>query len=160
MGKRGFTLVELLVVIAIIGLLASVVLVSVNSARAKARDARRVAEFGQIQTAMWMYYDSHGSMPINRTPGSSYCDTQANFLGELVTDGLIQVNPKDPSSPSRTYCYYDYGAGNTIGALIVVFLETAPDTTTGIPPSCRPWPAGVNWCNQSSSKYYCLCNPY
>ena len=160
MNKKGFTLIELLVVIAVVGLLATIVLVSLNNARAKARDSRRIADLKQIQTAMWMYYDSRNSMPINRTPGSGYCDTQANFLQELVTDGFIQTNPKDPRSPSYTYCYYDYGTGNSIGAIIVAVLEVAPDTTAGIPPSCRPWPPAVNWCNQSSSKYYCLCNPY
>ncbi len=64
MDKKGFTLIELLVVISIIGLLSSVVLTSVNSARAKARDARRITDLKQIQTALEFYYDTNGSYPI------------------------------------------------------------------------------------------------
>ncbi|PIS13297.1 MAG: prepilin-type cleavage/methylation domain-containing protein, partial [Candidatus Tagabacteria bacterium CG09_land_8_20_14_0_10_41_14] len=56
-NKKGFTLIELLVVIAIIGILSSVVLASLNSARKKARDARRVADIKQIQLALEMYFD-------------------------------------------------------------------------------------------------------
>ncbi|PIS16147.1 MAG: prepilin-type cleavage/methylation domain-containing protein, partial [Candidatus Portnoybacteria bacterium CG09_land_8_20_14_0_10_44_13] len=50
-------------VIAIIGLLASIVLVSLNSARGKARGVRRVADLRQIQTALEMYYDTNNSYP-------------------------------------------------------------------------------------------------
>jgi prepilin-type N-terminal cleavage/methylation domain-containing protein len=62
--NKGFTLIELLVVIAIIGILSSVVLASLNSARAKARDARRYTDLVQVQLALELYYDSNGSYPM------------------------------------------------------------------------------------------------
>ncbi|MDP3093946.1 MAG: type II secretion system protein [bacterium] len=55
-NKKGFTLIELLIVIAIIGVLASIVLVSMGGARSKARDAVRQADMRQIASAMEMYY--------------------------------------------------------------------------------------------------------
>jgi prepilin-type N-terminal cleavage/methylation domain-containing protein len=51
-NKRGFTLVELLVVISIIGVLSSTVFASLGSTRTKARDARRMSDIKNIQTAL------------------------------------------------------------------------------------------------------------
>jgi len=56
----GFTLIELLVVISIISLLSSIVLTSVNSARAKARYARALADFQQMKLAAELDADSRG----------------------------------------------------------------------------------------------------
>ena len=61
--KKGFTLIELLVVVAIIGLLASIVIASLNSARQKGRDARRVSDLRQFQTAMEMFNDANSQYP-------------------------------------------------------------------------------------------------
>ncbi len=60
---NGFTLVELLVVISIIGLLASVVLTSVNSARNKAKVARAAADLRQLILVLNLYLDANGVYP-------------------------------------------------------------------------------------------------
>ena len=62
-NKKGFTLIELLVVIAIIGLLATLSVIALNTARVKARDARRVSDVKQIQTALEMYFDASSTYP-------------------------------------------------------------------------------------------------
>jgi prepilin-type N-terminal cleavage/methylation domain-containing protein len=56
--KKGFTLIELLVVIAIIGILATIVVVNVNAARNKAKDAVVKGNLDQIRTTAELYYDS------------------------------------------------------------------------------------------------------
>ncbi len=158
---RGFTLVELLVVISIIALLSSVVLSSLNTARARARDARKIADFRQLTIALNQYYLANNSMPANPTPGTEVCDGSVGWttvMNQLIAAGYLSVIPRSPGGAQ--YCYYNYGAGG-IGGLMVTTLETVPDTTTGISPSCRPWaPPANNWCMSTvSSKQYCMCNP-
>lgn len=73
----GFTLIELLVVIAIIGVLASVVLASVNTARMKARDARRLADVRQLVLVLQLYYDDNNAFP----PSAACPATAVSALG-------------------------------------------------------------------------------
>jgi prepilin-type N-terminal cleavage/methylation domain-containing protein len=70
-NSKGFTLIELLVVVAIIGLLASVVLASVNSARSKAKDAAVKEEVQQLATLATLNYNDYGS----------YCNLQYGWIG-------------------------------------------------------------------------------
>lgn len=84
--NKGFTLIELLVVIAIIGILSSVVLASLNTARRKSRDAKRISDLKQLQLALEFYFDANGSYPDVTDLDSS----------TLVADGYIAVIPHDP----------------------------------------------------------------
>ncbi len=61
--KKGFTLIELLVVIAIIALLSTLAVVALGSAREKARDAKRLSDIKQIQTALELYYTDKSDYP-------------------------------------------------------------------------------------------------
>ena len=55
--SKGFTLIELLVVVSIIGLLASIVVVSLGGSRTQSRDAKRLADLKQIQNALELCYN-------------------------------------------------------------------------------------------------------
>lgn len=104
--NRGFTLIELLVVIAIIGILSSVVLASLNSARQKSRDARRIGDVKQLQLALEMYYDSNNGYPTS--------------TAALAPD-YIPVQPTDPQTGSA----YTYTASSTSNYVLRATLESS-----------------------------------
>jgi uncharacterized protein (TIGR02145 family)/prepilin-type N-terminal cleavage/methylation domain-containing protein len=70
--KQAFTLIELLVVIAIIGILSTLAVVALQNARKNARDAKRIADIKQIQTALELYYNDVGEYPAEVTSSITY----------------------------------------------------------------------------------------
>lgn len=108
---KGFTLIELLVVIAIIGILSSVVLASLNSAREKARDAKRISDVKQIQLALELYADSNNGLYPFAT-------------SSLATDGYLPAWPVAPAGSPLGYQYAALGSGTACNAYhLGVLLE-------------------------------------
>lgn len=95
-NQKGFTIIELLVVISIIGMLSSVVLVSVNTVRARARDSFRISTLRQIQNAIEIYAVGHNG----EYPG--YLEGENTFVQQTM-----DPNPADGCS---------YGAPGTLGS--------------------------------------------
>lgn len=122
-STRGFTLIELLVVIAIIGILSAVVLVSLNTARAKARDALREADIRQVRTALELYYHDKGSYP-NHISGQRL----SGIASALVPTYLGSI-PLDPTVGDTSSGYLYYSTSSNDGYHILVIYETDSITT-------------------------------
>lgn len=105
---KGFTLIELLVVIVIIGILATLATVTLGSARSKARDARRVSDVKQIQTAAELFYNDAGGYPAatSVTSGSAMLYNGVTYMARVPGN----ATPFDGSCPTAvadsTYIYY------------------------------------------------------
>ena len=131
--QKGFTLIELLVVIAIIGLLSTLAVVALTSARAKARDAKRISDVKQVQTSLELYFaDTGGNYP---PAGASDATLKLGLdVDKLCSEGFLLSTtepaptctttfigkvPRDPSAPiaagaaacgTTTGCEYAYNA--------------------------------------------------
>lgn len=121
--KSGFTLIELLVVIAIIGLLSTLAIVALNSSRIKSRDAKRLADVRQIQTALELYYDKNGNYPLSggcssSTPNGAWCNSvESQLNGYWLRSGstnhlseFMSADPVDPN-PSTSASFTPVGGG-------------------------------------------------
>ena len=92
--SKGFTLIELLVVIAIIGILASVVLASLNSARSKGADAAIKSNLANIRAQAELYYDGTGAGSYGTVAACS----GAVFADPVVAAAIAQINLQSGST--------------------------------------------------------------
>lgn len=97
-------MIELLVVIAIIGILSSVVLASLNSARQKSRDAKRVSDIQNLQLALELYFDSNSAYPDSLT------DLSPEFIPSDPIDPLTSAAyPYENLTSTGTTCVFSTG---------------------------------------------------
>jgi prepilin-type N-terminal cleavage/methylation domain-containing protein len=117
--KQAFTLIELLVVIAIIGVLATVSIIALSNARAKSRDAKRLGDLKQMQTALEMYFNDKGAYPLSIDNGIFSTSSGA-------TSTYMQITPAAPSPAdnctaaenSYIYTVLDNGASYTLSTCL------------------------------------------
>lgn len=111
--KLGFTLIELLVVIAIIGILSTLAVVSLNTARERARDAKRVSDIKQMQTSLELYYSDKNGYPAGDAlvlGGASATILSENNGFAASGAGVIYMGqvPSNPTPNGKNYFYTSY----------------------------------------------------
>ncbi|MBU0707785.1 type II secretion system GspH family protein [Patescibacteria group bacterium] len=129
-NKKGFTLIELLVVIAIIGLLSTLAIVSLNTAREKSRDSKRASDIRVIQSAIELEVNEEGAPP-------TAADWAAlnTAVGEYVVGGALPTPTGTPACAALDadptgdcYLYCENGSDYLLAAM---FESGGPGDITG-----------------------------
>ncbi|PIR76598.1 MAG: hypothetical protein COU32_01330 [Candidatus Magasanikbacteria bacterium CG10_big_fil_rev_8_21_14_0_10_42_10] len=143
MNKKGFTLIELLVVIAIIGLLSTLAVVALGSAREKANDAKRLSDLKQVQTALELYYTDNNLYPSTTASGvtlgsTSYaCLNSSGFAAVNCATPYMGLVPSDPVA-AQSYTYIGATDGSTYS-----INATLQGTVSGLTGSVTATPSGI-----------------
>lgn len=135
--KKAFTLIELLVVIAIIGVLATLAVVALQQARQNARDAKRMADMKQVQTALELFFSENNRYPSDEewADGSISSLSGDIFMYNIPTAPTPADGDCDENSNSYSYSQTNNGTSYTIsfctGKKISDFLAGEKQVTPG-----------------------------
>ena len=148
-NKKGFTLIELLVVIAIIGLLSTLAVVALNNARIKSRDARRVSDIKQMQTAFELYMNDVGHYPAVVLAAETCASADGDIDGCCISSGSgvdddctgTTFMAKAPADPLTTGTYVQDGDGASTYSLQYTLEGITAGIIAGVH---RATPAGID----------------
>lgn len=153
--NAGFTLLELLVVIAIIGVLAGTIMIALNSARRKSRDAKRAGDMRQMITALEQYQIHNGNYPTGTasvaSAGDGFVLDDPATMDATVESFIPNYVPMFPSSPEPADgdCLPDSGRGNNNYWYEVTDDGTAYTLTFCLGGETGEWGAGVRTATQN-----------
>ena len=126
--RNGFTLMELLVVIAIIATIGSVAFVRLAAYRAKARDAVREREIGELQKALALYATNNRSFPVAAGPITG---TDALSAALLQHDSIPAI-PRDPLRIGNYVYAYDSPDGKSYTLMYSLETDSIPGKKKGL----------------------------
>ena len=178
-NKKGFTLIELLVVIAIIGILSAIGLTALSGAQSKARDTKRKADLGALNSSLTLYFDANNAFPIQATPSAASASANLTTASGAATNGFAV--PKSPLTTNNgDYFYITDAAGAMMGLFTKLenqptgmtnawfvsnskgFSDAVTGTTAGVTQTDAPAAANTECVSSSPAASHhepCLANP-